>query len=390
MACWTSWAGDSAGKGLFQFYTATAFCDYPPGYIYILHIVGTIGNLLGIQAGSAAYELLLKTPSILADLAMSYILYRLCIQKLKPTMGLIIAFLYAVNPLVILDSAAWGQIDSILMLAVAGYLIALYRKNIIWASLLFTIGLLIKPQMLLFGPVLAVVFIKYISERGWGQAIKVFFISIVSSLALFAAAVFPFTGDMPWYWVFEKYVGTIGSYNFITLNSANIYGMFGLNWEPISTVKLGLSLGTWGIIGLGLAVALYFVLSFINRNNKNIFMLTAMLITGIYTLGLKMHERYIFPVIAILLIAYIYDNKKSILVKFSIMSTAVFINVAQVLALIHIPKNNLIFIICSGLIVVSYIWITVFCFRYAIISYRDSKVDLMKASDESMGFSEPQ
>jgi hypothetical protein len=113
-----------------------------------------------------------------------------------------------------------------------------------------------------------------------------------------------------------------------------------------------------------------------------------MMITGIYTFGLKMHERYIFPVIAILLIAYIYDNKKSILAKFSVLSTAVFINVAQVLALIHIPNDDLIFKICSGLIVAAYIWITVFCFRDAVRSLRDSKVDLMKAADDSMGFSQ--
>ena len=390
MSCWTSWSADSAGNGLFKFYSTTTFCDYPPGYIFILHIVGSIGKIIGIEAGTEGYNLLLKIPSILADIAMAWILYRLCVKKLKPTMGLIIAFLYAVNPLVILDSAAWGQIDAVLMLAIAGYLLTLYKKNIIGASLFFTVGFLIKPQMLFFGPVLAVVFIKYISERGWGQAIKVFLISIFSSLALFAAAVIPFTGDKPWYWIFEKYMGTIGSYNYITLNSANIFGMFGLNWVPTDTVKLGLSLGIWGIIGLAATVILYFVLSFINRDNKNIFILTAMLMTGIYAFGLKMHERYIFPVIAILLIAYIYDNRKSILAKFIVMSTAVFINVAQVLALIHIPRKDLIFIVSSGLVVAAYIWITVFCFKDVIKSYRDSRVNLMEASDEAMGFSKPE
>lgn len=390
MACWTSWSVDSAGKGLFEFYSVTAFCDYPPGYIFILHIIGSIGKILGIEAGSDAYNLLLKMPSILADLVMVWMLYRMCLKKLKPTMGLIIGFLYAVNPLVILDSAAWGQIDAIIMLAIAGYLLALYKKNIIGASIFFTIGLLIKPQMLFFGPVLAVVFIKYIGERGWVKSLKVFLISVFSSLAVFAAVVIPFTGDKPWYWIFEKYIGTIGSYNYITLNSANIFGMFGLNWVPTDTVKLGMSLGIWGIIGLAVTVTLFFVLSFINRDNKNIFILTAMLMTGIYAFGLKMHERYIFPVIAILLIAYIYDNKKSILTKFIVMSTAVFINVAQVLALIHIPKKDLIFIVSSGLIVAVYIWITVFCFREVIRSFKDSRVNLMEASDEAMGFSKPE
>ncbi len=390
MACWTGWSSAAAGKGFFEVYSDMSFMDYPPGYIYILHILGSIGNLMKIDCGTEAYNLLMKIPSIISDIIMAWILYRLCAKKLLFTLGLILAFAYVMNPLIILDSAGWGQIDAILTLAIAGYLIALYRKNILGASLFFTVGLLIKPQMLFFGPVLAVIFIKYISDRGWGQAIKAFFISVFSSVALFALAVFPFTGDKPWYWIFEKYLGTIGSYNYITLNSANVFGLFGLNWVPTDTVKLGLSLGVWGIIGIVSTVVLYFVLGFINRGKKNIFILTVMLMTGIYAFGLKMHERYLFPVIAILIIAYIYDNKKSILAMFSVLSVAVFINTAQVLAVIHIPPDDLLFKITSGVVVAAYIWIVVFCFVEVAKSVRDSKVNLIEASDKAMGFSQPE
>lgn len=390
MSCWTGWSAAAAGKGLFKIYSDMSFLDYPPGYIYILHILGSIGNMLGIECGTEAYNLLLKIPSIIADVIMAWIFYRLCAKKMLHTMGLILAFVYIMNPLVILDSAGWGQIDAILTLAVAGYLIALYKKNIVGASLLFTVGLLIKPQMLFFGPVLAVVFIKYIGERGWGKAIKAFLISIFSSVALFALAVIPFTGDNEWYWIFEKYLGTIGSYNYITLNSANIYGLFELNWVPTHTVKFGLSLGVWGVIGLAVAVVLYFVLGFMNRDKKNIFMLTVILMTGIYAFGLKMHERYLFPILAILIIAYIYDNKKRTIAAFSVMSTAVFINTAQVLAVIHIPQDDLLFKITSAVIVAAYIWLVTFGFIDVIKSIRDSKVNLMEASDEAMGFSRPE
>ncbi|MCK5757726.1 MAG: hypothetical protein KAH14_01440 [Clostridiales bacterium] len=390
MLCWTAWSSSASGDGLFQIYSDMSFLDYPPGYIYVLHIIGSIGKLTGIECGTQAYNLLLKIPAIISDIIMGWIIYRLCSKKFMHKLGLILAFLYVMNPLVLLDSAAWGQIDSILTLAVAGYLLALYKENIIGATLIFIAGLLIKPQMLFFGPVLAVVFIQYSIKAGWGKAIKTFFISLFSGVALFALVVFPFTGDKPWYWIFEKYMGTINSYNYITLNSANIYGIFGLNWMPTETVKLGLPLGTWGLIGLITTVVIYFIAGFINRDKKNIFMLTAMLMTGVYAFGLKMHERYLFPVIAILLIVYIYDNKKSILAKFSVLTTAVFINVAQVLAVIHIPPDDLIFKVSSGVVVTVYIWIAVYCFIEAIKSHKESKTNHEETTDEIMSFSPPE
>jgi len=390
MSCWTAWSSAAGSDGFFQIYSNMSFLDYPPGYIYVLHIIGSIGKMTGIECGTQMYDLLLKIPAIISDIIMGWMIYRLCSKKFMHKLGLVLAFLYVMNPLVLLDSAAWGQIDSILTLAVAGYLLALYKENIIWATLIFIAGLLIKPQMIFFGPVLAVVFIQYIIKAGWGKAIKTFLISLFSGVALFALVVFPFTGDKPWYWIFEKYMGTINSYDYITLNSANLSGLFGWNWMPTDTVKFGLTLGTWGLIGLIATVVIYFVAGFINRDKKNIFMLTAMLMTGVYAFGLKMHERYLFPVIAILLIAYIYDNKKSILAKFSVLTTVVFINVAQVLAVIHIPPDDLIFKISSGVVVATYIWIAIYCFIEVVKSNKESKINHVETTDDVMSFSPPE
>lgn len=386
IGCWTGWSYAAAGKGFFDIYQNASFIDYPPGYMYILHILGSIAKMTGLDFQGNVYNIMLKSPAIIADLATAFIIYRLCVKRLKPTMGLLLAFLFVVNPLVLMDSAAWGQIDSILTLAVIGYLLALYRNRIVRASVFFVIGLLIKPQMLFFGPILAVVFIKYIFESGWVKAARAFIISIFIGAAMVALVSFPFTGDMPWYWIFEKYIGTIGSYNYITLNSANLYGLLGLNWMPTETVKWGMKLGTWGLVGLSFSTVLYFVLGFINKNKSNIFMLTAMMMTGIYALALKMHERYIFPVIVILLLAYIFDNKNSILAMFGVLTAAIFINLGQVLAVIHIPPKDILFRLCSGLVVAVYVWMTVYCFISVIRSVHDSRVNLAEASDEANGF----
>lgn len=373
MACWTAWSQAASGSGLFEIYRNSSFLDYPPGYIYILHIIGSSAKILGIDVFSPAYMLMLKTPSIIADIVTAWIIYKIASKKINIEAGLWLSLLYVINPLVIIDSAAWGQIDSILSLAVIGYLFFLYKRKIVLATLVFVVGLLIKPQMLFFGPVLAVVYIKYLKEEGIKRGMKVFFSSLFSGIALFVAVVIPFGKEQPWYWIFEKYMGTIGSYNYITLNSANLYGLLGLNWMSTEEIKWGISLFSWGIIGLVVSVMIYFIIAFFNKNRKNLFINTAMLMTGIYALGLKMHERYIFPVIVILLLAYVFDNRNSIFAIFGILGTAVFINIAQVLVRIHIPPEELLFKSISAVVVAVYIGMVVLC---AILAKKSRRPEL--------------
>ncbi|MBN2558604.1 MAG: glycosyltransferase family 39 protein [Clostridia bacterium] len=368
MTCWTSWSQTAVNGGLFNVYENSTFLDYPPGYLYILYLLGLLGNKIGLEIFPPACNLLLKTPSIIADMAMVFVFFRIGSRKINSQTGLVAAMLYAANPLIILDSAAWGQIDAILVLAVAGYLFALYKNRITMASVIFAIGLLIKPQMLFFGPVLAVVFIKYVVRNGIIKGAKVFFTGFISAAAVFAAVVMPFALGKEPLWILGKYMGAIESYNYITLNSANIYGMLGLNWVPTEAIRLGIPLSVWGMMGLSFAVIVYFIMAFLNKRNSDIFILTAFLMTGIYVLGLKMHERYIVPVIAILLIAYIHDNRSSLMSLFGIISAAAFVNVAQVLAVVHIPPGDLLFRIASGTIAAGYIAMLAICIKSTIDS----------------------
>ncbi len=61
------WASDLATNGLNGFYERDFFHDYTPGYLYVLWLVGTVGNALG-GVGD-----LIKIPPILADLALGYL-----------------------------------------------------------------------------------------------------------------------------------------------------------------------------------------------------------------------------------------------------------------------------------------------------------------------------
>jgi hypothetical protein len=72
----SAWAGHAA-EGLASFYSPGYFADYPPGYIYILWLLGKLRTLLGIDFETPAFLVLLKLPAIMVDCATAGLLFRL-------------------------------------------------------------------------------------------------------------------------------------------------------------------------------------------------------------------------------------------------------------------------------------------------------------------------
>ena len=64
-----SWAALANSVGFGQIYHQDIFLDYPPGYLYVLALLDKLRLLFGLPMESPAYTLLIKMPSILADMA---------------------------------------------------------------------------------------------------------------------------------------------------------------------------------------------------------------------------------------------------------------------------------------------------------------------------------
>ena len=76
------WMEDLARNGPGGFYERDFFHDYTPGYLYVLWLVGSLGNLFQWDTWPAAApslgflkELDLKAPAILADLAVGWLVW---------------------------------------------------------------------------------------------------------------------------------------------------------------------------------------------------------------------------------------------------------------------------------------------------------------------------
>ncbi|WP_036265208.1 DUF2029 domain-containing protein, partial [Methylococcus capsulatus] len=111
-----AWAGHAA-EGLLSFYSPGYFADYPPGYIYVLWLIGKSRALLQVGFDTPEFRVMLKSPAIVADLATVGVIHRMATERnYDPAKILGLAALYAFNPAVIVDSAVWGQVDSVLTL----------------------------------------------------------------------------------------------------------------------------------------------------------------------------------------------------------------------------------------------------------------------------------
>ena len=106
-----AWAGMVDQMGMNQIYYSDVFLDYPPGYLYVLWCLEKLRQLLGLDAMGSGFTLLIKLPSIFADILCGYLLYRFA-QK-SGTNPLLAAGLYLFCPAVLINSTIWGQADSL-------------------------------------------------------------------------------------------------------------------------------------------------------------------------------------------------------------------------------------------------------------------------------------
>ncbi len=80
-----------------------------------------------------------------------------------------------------------------------------------------------------------------------------------------------------------------------------------MNWTPQENRFLFLSYAGWGTLFLILIVAVTVFLFYRQRRNPSrYFLCAAFLMASVFLLSVRMHERYLFPTLLLLLSAYAY------------------------------------------------------------------------------------
>lgn len=359
MDCFKGWA-IKASEGISKFYTTSGFADYPPGYIYILYLVGKIATAFTLPYNSATFQILVKVPAILADLMIGIYLYKIAYGKLGEKKSALIAAAYIFNPAIIINSAVWGQVDAVFTVPLIISLGYLYHRKLFGASLWFTICVLIKPQALMFTPIYMFYFYDtVVKEKDYRTALK----SIVGSIALFITLIIPFTIDVGLVYILRKYVTTLESYPYASLNAFNLHTLFGGNWAPITDTIGFLSHQVIGQVGVITTVVLAGYYYFRNKKRVpyDVYYIASFIVCFVFTTVHKMHERYLFPAIACLLIVYIYTEREQFKWLYILFSGVHFINVGFVLYIMEhgnrLYRHEPIVIILSLVQVILTIWL---------------------------------
>lgn len=342
IVCFKSWAMFSAEKGLNHFYSGEIFADYPPGYIYILFIIGKIRSLLSINPDSQVFVMMLKMPAIIADIIISYIIYKESSGRLNKKAALLLSVLYLFNPAVIFDSSVWGQVDSVFTLLLLLSFIWMDKRHAEFSIVLFIAAVLVKPQSLMFTPV----FIYFLIKK---KDLKLFFKSIFYGVLIFVCAVIPFAAGKPALWIINKYLSTVGSYPYAAINAFNLYTLLGANWISDTSGFLGISYKTFSSIIIVLTVIFSGIIYFRAHRNRQ-FKAASFIVITVFMLVTDMHERYLYPALCFLLMCYDLMSSKSYLMLFAGFSITSFLNVVYVLEMSYkgiyqIPVNRLIIVI---------------------------------------------
>lgn len=307
MACFAAWADRMYTLGPGNFYSADIFTDYPPGYMYILYCIGALRSILHVPYFSGVHLLLLKLPAILCDLLCGFFLYQEGNRKHAHSTGLLLAGLYLFNPAVILNSSLWGQIDSVYTLFLILMCLTLSKGAFFSASLYLSFGALIKPQMLIFTPVLLAALADSVIRHKASCRTLLNNIGKVAGAAFFALlAALPFGIEK----VVSQYTDTLSSYPYASVNAYNLWSMLGLNWASQDSIFLLFSVKTWGMIAILLIVFFTFLFNFrLAQKTHKAFLLGAFIILSVFTFSARMHERYLYPGMILLLFACLYSTK---------------------------------------------------------------------------------
>jgi dolichyl-phosphate-mannose-protein mannosyltransferase len=350
IGCFKAWAS-AAANDLPNFYNTGMFCDYPPFYIYILFIIGKIASLswLGLD-----YTLLVKLPSIIADVVTAYIAYRLAKKQFNAGIGLVLAGAYIFNPVVLLDSALWGQVDSFFTMLIAVALLLLTERKIKLSSVVFALAFLMKPQAIFFLPVLLFELIKR-------RSVKDFILAFISALITAIIIIIPFSRDP--LWIVKLYSGTASGYTYASLNAFNFFSMIGANLKDDSLTLFFLSYKTWGLIFDVLVFGFAGFLYIKGRHKALPFIIALLLNSGAFIFSSRMHERYMFPVLALALLAFVYLKDKRLTYVFAVLTITNFTNINTILYRMltfnnpHVPAEDMLMRLTSFINVLVFIYL---------------------------------
>ena len=337
ITCWQAWGRDIVQNGTAQFYTAPGheWYDYPPGYMLVLAAVTWLLDLFRIPSGSAAAVFAYMLPAYAADVGIAILLMRFARKRgFSESACLYLGGLAVFNPAAVILSGAWGQIDSILTLLLLLSFSELFEGRRISAGAIYGLAIMTKWQALIYGPVLAAEYLLSIRKKE--DALRTVGGVAAALLVIFAVSL-PFRGDQGFFWVVGRFLNSAGGYDYASVEAYNFLALCGGNWKSAElSLVPGISYKAFGMVMIVLAVVLSGAMQVVSRRREGretlrarperLLIPAAFCMFMIFTFGHYMHERYVFPVMALLAFAYAATRDKRLLASSMLLSVVLALN----------------------------------------------------------------
>jgi Gpi18-like mannosyltransferase len=268
---------------------ADSFSNYNVPYLYLLWGATLFKSIPQVTA--------IKLISILGDLVGALLVYLILRRKYArgalPWLGFL---LYLAAPVVWINSAYWGQSDGIYTAALLASLLALIDDRPYLGAFWFGVAFAFKIQAVFFAPLLLVLLLR--RKIPWAA------LGLIP-LAYVALDIPAFLAGRSWQSLFSIYLDQAEQYHELTKNAPNIYAFF--SNDLYST-----------LLWVGLVVAGSILLLFVVLAARSKAPITPQwLLTGaafflflVPFLLPKMHERYFYPVAAILIPLLLVDFRQ--------------------------------------------------------------------------------
>ncbi len=312
---WTGWGSLMSTTGFGHFYERH-WCDYMPGYLYVLWILDNIHRVIP----GLSVDILFKLPANLADFGISVLIYYSLKLITSDKNAMIASAAYFFNPAALSNSTFWGQVDSFHALPI---LLSVYlglRQRFIISGVFASLAFMIKPQSLVIFPLIGFLallpIIKSRNKLTLRSLLPPF--ELVLTIAVTAVIV-----TLPFIWnsvysvsdlilgsvdlVIERFNASYGQYTASSLNAFNFWGAVAM-WQNDDTEFLGISFRNIGtlIFGTVYAVILGLLIRYaaVFRNNElrdygyYVFEAIMLVLFTLFLFVTRAHERHLLPMIA--------------------------------------------------------------------------------------------
>jgi Gpi18-like mannosyltransferase len=311
---WIGWGSQISSAGFGDFYERH-WCDYMPGYLYVLWMLDNIHRVLP----GLSVDILFKLPANLADFGISILIFYSLKLITSDKNAMIASVVYFFNPASLANSTFWGQVDSFHALPI---LLSVYlglRQKFILSGVFASLAFMIKPQSLVIFPLIGFLALIPIIKTGYKLTIRSLLPSLELALTIVITAAIV---TLPFIWedihsvsdlitgavdlIVERFSTAYGQYTATSLNAFNFWGAVAM-WQNDDTKFLGISYRNIGTMIFGTVYALIFGMliryTAAAKNNKiadygyYIFEAIMLVLFTLFLFVTRAHERHLLPMI---------------------------------------------------------------------------------------------